>query len=195
MNFTDWLHEPDQGELVRACKALKSNPSEALKLFEDLAKAGSAMSMLYIGYIYSDGLGRARDLNEAEKWFRQAANAGSVSAQYSLGNLYARSKRLGEAREAFAIAGAQDYGPALNQLGRMYAVGSGVEKDLRRARQYLERASAVGHLPGRVALARLLMRNPGSRIDKVRGLLLYVAAWPTILFRLLKEGYASERLR
>ena len=195
MHFEEWLREPDKDQLVRAVTILDSRPADALPIFQNLAKVGSATSMLYVGYIYRDGLGRPADTSEAEKWFRMAADAGSIIAYHSLGNLYGSSKRWRDAREAFAIAGAKDYGPALNQLGRMYAAGLGVEKDARRAIQYFERASAEGHLPGRIALGRLLMRDSGSRIERARGLFLYLVSWPFLFFTLLREGYGSERLR
>jgi TPR repeat protein len=191
----DWRHEPDRDQLAQVVKMLGIHPAEALKVFGNLAKAGSAASMLYIGYIHRDGLGTAADVGEAERWFRMATDAGSISAHYSLGNLYGRLNRMREAREAFAIAGANEYGPALNQLGRMYAVGRGVEKDVRRARQYLERASTVGHLPGRIALARLLVLASDSWSDKARGFVLYLASDPLLFWTLFREGYASEQLR
>jgi TPR repeat protein len=164
-------------------------------MFLTLAKEGSPMSMVYLGYIYMNGIGRPPDIPEAERWFGMAADAGSVEAYYSLGNLYARSNRWREAREAYAIAGAKDYGPALNRLGRMYWWGQGVEKDYSRAKRYLERASEAGHLGGRVALAHLLMRNTDSWKIKVRGLGLYLACWLPVIVAFAKQGESSDRLR
>jgi TPR repeat protein len=195
MYSEDWLHEPKKDQVTQAFKLLRSRPRDALDVFEKLAKAGSPASMFYIGVIYQNGMGCPADISAAEKWFRRAADAGSVTAYYSLGDLYGRSKRWREAREAFAIAGAKEYGPALNRLGRIYAVGRGVEKDVRKARQYLERASAEGNLPGRIALARVLIGHSGNWIDKGRGTLLYLSSWLLVLSTLLFEGYASERLR
>jgi TPR repeat protein len=195
MHPEDWSREPNIDRLERAVRTLQRYPADAQVMFEDLAKSGSPLSMLYIGYIYRDGIGRVADIDEAERWFRKAADAGSVEGYYSLGSLCGRSKRWREAREAFAIAGAKDHGPALHRLGRIYWAGWGVEKDLGRAKRYLERASQAGHLGGRIGLAVLLMRDASSWTTKVRGLALYVSSSLLVICTLFREGEGSDRLR
>jgi TPR repeat protein len=194
MHAEDWARETHKDQVPQAFKLVQTRPAEGLALCERLANAGSATAMVYAGIIYRDGLGRPPDSIEAEKWFRMAADKGTVSAYHFLGCLYGRLNRLQESREAFAIAGAKDYGPALNLLGRIYASGHGVEKNIPRAIQYFERASEVGHLGGRILLARLLMRYPTTWADTVRGLLLYVSWWPSVINTLIREGISSDRL-
>lgn len=52
----------------------------ALPLFKESAKHGSGEAMVYIGYMYGQGLGVTRDSAEAVRWYRKAADAGNKSA-------------------------------------------------------------------------------------------------------------------
>ena len=61
------------------------------------AEAGDADSELQLGLRYSDGEGVARDLAEAVKWFRKAAEQNVAEAQYNLGVCYATG--LGVAKD------------------------------------------------------------------------------------------------
>lgn len=193
--FIDWSHEPDPHDLARAIKILKRDPSTAIAKFESMAQRGSPTSMLYIGYLYRAGIGRAVDLKEAERWYGKAADLGSIRAYYSLGTLYLNLKRPQEAKDVLAIAAAKDYGPALNRLGRMYVVGTGVEKNLERARQYLERASAAGNVFGRAGLSLLLLRHRFGMMSKLRGLFLYFTTYFVLVRTICTEGFSSDRLR
>jgi TPR repeat protein len=59
----------------------------ALKAVKEKADAGDAGSMRYLGTCYANGLGVPRDLDEAKRWFRRAAEAGSQAAREELANL------------------------------------------------------------------------------------------------------------
>lgn len=59
----------------------------ALKAVKEKADAGDAGSMRYLGTCYANGLGVPRDLEEAKRWFRRAAEAGSQAAREELANL------------------------------------------------------------------------------------------------------------
>lgn len=51
------------------------------------ADAGDAGAMRFLGTCYANGLGVSRDLDEAKRWFRKAAEAGSQAAKEELANL------------------------------------------------------------------------------------------------------------
>ena len=59
----------------------------ALKSAKDKADAGDAGSMRYLGTCYAHGLGVPRDVEEAKRWYRKAAEAGSQAAREELANL------------------------------------------------------------------------------------------------------------
>ena len=59
----------------------------SLKSAKDKADAGDAGSMRYLGTCYAHGLGVPRDVEEAKRWYRKAAEAGSQAAREELANL------------------------------------------------------------------------------------------------------------
>ena len=94
----DFAKEPDQGRLYRAYKMLEKDPQKAILELKALVKVHSIMSMIYLGDAYKFGTGVEANLNEAEEWYRLAANAGSLPAHYLLGRLYLNMERYAEAK-------------------------------------------------------------------------------------------------
>jgi hypothetical protein len=193
--FVDWAAEPDHKELAALGQLLTVDAASALPRLMALAERGSTMSMIYIGDSYRCGRGTNVDLEKAENWYRQAADEGSVLGHYDLASLYLTTQRIHQAKGSFEFGARRGYPPALNQLGRMFLSGVGAEKNLEKARAYLERASAAGHIPGKAGLARLLMKRDGSFQTRLRGVLLMVNAQISLWIILSKEGFSSDRLR
>lgn len=193
--FVDWAAEPDHKELTAAGQMLQIDPARTLPRLISLAERGSSTSMVHIGDAHMFGLGTKVDPLEAEKWYRRAADRGSVFGHYDLATLYLTTNRIHEAREGLEFSAARNYAPALNQLGRMYLSGVGAEKDLEKARTYLERASAAGHISGEAGLARLLMKRHWSHLTRLRGVFLMIHAQIFLWVVLIREGFSSERLR
>jgi TonB family protein len=57
--------------------------------YRKLADAGDADGMYYVGWDYENGIGVAKDLDQAVTWYRKAAAAGSEKAKQSLERLSA----------------------------------------------------------------------------------------------------------
>lgn len=57
----------------------------AIQEWRPLAEAGDEQAQYYLGFVHYKGIGVSRDLSEAEKWFRMAAEQGHAFAQLSLG--------------------------------------------------------------------------------------------------------------
>lgn len=64
------------------------NPAAALKVFEAKADQGYPRSQFYLGRIYEEGLGVAKDLSQAFGCYYRAADVGDVAACYRLGKAY-----------------------------------------------------------------------------------------------------------
>lgn len=62
-------------------------------------------------------------------------------------------------------AGLQGLAPALEQLGRYYATGKLVQKDIERAVVYLREAGSLGNLKAQIHLAELFLEGHGSPYD------------------------------
>jgi TPR repeat protein len=196
MSYIDWEKEPDTPELLTAWKLIDSRLHEAFHRLEALAERGSATSMALIGDIYHYGRsGHFIDRREAEKWLRKGAALGSAMSCYFLSRLLVEARRYDEVPELLRTAIAQGYAPAMNLLGRLYWAGAGVEKDIERARHYLERAAAKGSLMAKAGLAALGRRHPRSRSDKIKGYLFLVLGIGELLTIIFTEGPSSEKLQ
>jgi hypothetical protein len=84
--------------------------------------------------LYYEGQGITQDFNQAEKWYRQAAERGNAEAQSKLGFLYYKGEgvpqHFGEAAYWSRKAAERGNINAQNNLARMYFQGEGVERDL-----------------------------------------------------------------
>jgi hypothetical protein len=75
------------------------------------AEAGDATSQHNLGVMYANGMGVARNDQEAARWYRQAAEQGHASSQFNLGLIYAEGKGVTrddqEAVKWFSLAAEQ----------------------------------------------------------------------------------------
>lgn len=164
-------------------------------MLERLADRGSPMSMVYLGHAHEVGKGLPIDNNEAEKWYRHAAESGSVFAYYCLGRLFLREKRYDDARTAFELAEADGDAPSIYYLGEIYRRGWGVERDLERAKKYFTRAAANGHLVSRGALAVMREREKSGISAWLRArLAALIYAWKAVGIG-SRNGESDYRIR
>jgi len=71
---------------------LQGDYATALKKFEPLAESGHAESQHYLGAIYAEGSGVAKDTQAAIKWYLKAAQQGNREAQTQLEKIYAHRR-------------------------------------------------------------------------------------------------------
>ena len=193
-NRIDWTKEPDQVELRRAYDLRATDSTQALVALKALADRGSMMSMMYIAEIYRNGKETSVDLDEAQKWLRRAIQNGSVPASYELGRMLFEFKNYPQSKEAFEIGETHNFAPSINMLGTMYLNGIGVEKNLTRARELLERASSLGHVFAKRNLAGLLVRGADGPHGFFRGVRLFLVAIKDTLVVVCSSPF-SDRLR
>lgn len=128
---------------------------EALKWFRKAAAQGDDGAKREIGNAYENGIGVAQDLREAIGWYRQVADReikpvpglddySVFNAQICLGNLYAKQQNFDEAKKWYTRAAEQGLTSAQLDLGRRYANGAGIGKDLVRAYMWLNLAASAG---------------------------------------------------
>jgi hypothetical protein len=83
--------------------------------------------------MYYNGEGVIQDYNEAEKWFRKAAEQEWSEAQFNLGMMYSKGEGVPqdykEAVKWFTKAAEQGLSKAQFNLGTMYGDGKGVIED------------------------------------------------------------------
>ena len=187
--------EPNVPRLLRAHKLLCDHPDLALNEYKALAGLGSLSAMVHLGDGFERGKHWPSNTEEAERWYRQAADRGLLAGYYYLGRLYLKLGRYDDAFADFRHAAAADYPPALHWLGRMYFFGTGVPKDIQKSRSYLERAGNGGNLLARILLAKLLVQHAASFGERVRGFYLRWSCVGQAFFVLAFEGKSSERFK
>jgi TPR repeat protein len=189
-----WENEPDMAGARDAHDLLASNPIEALKKLRLLAERGSRMSMVYLGDAHEKGIGTKPSLLQAQIWYERAAQGGSVFGSYKLGRYYFKLKNYEKAAEALKIGASREYMPCIIQLGRMHLRGQGVEKDIGKALDCLERASKHNYAFAKHDLAALLIRGVRGPAQRLRGILLYFGGLKDLFIATMIEK-SDERLR
>ena len=126
-----------------------ADPAKRLALLGALAEKGEAAAQYQLFILY--GLGRPGDLPKnpslALKWLRSSAEQGDPDAQRDLAQVYRHyAAEFGlptdnvKARQWAELASAQGSSQAQMTLYFIYKMGSGVPRNLDRARTYLEDA-------------------------------------------------------
>ncbi|MBX3499618.1 MAG: SEL1-like repeat protein [Alphaproteobacteria bacterium] len=117
----------------------------ALQLWSARALRGEASAQVNLGWMHARGQGTPRNLAEAIRWFRLAAEAGDASAQTTLGVMYAGGRGLPrddvEAIKWFRLAAAQGRAVAQAALAEMDAEGRGAPLQVGRSVREVEPAS------------------------------------------------------
>ena len=131
-------------------------------------------AQLELAFAYLNGSSAApRDLATALRWFRQAADAGSVTAQCMVGDFY-RDGTGGVAKDGkqahawyakTAHADAPCASKSQYELYRLYEAGHGVRRDLPAALRWLQEAALAGNPSAQKALGQNYARGYGVPQD------------------------------
>lgn len=148
----------------------------AFAVYEELAKLGDPQCQVFLGWMYSEGLGALQDRQEALAWFRRAASLGSKEGAFYCGKSALASRNYSEALDWFRKAAVQEYGPALLWLGLAHVRGLGVDVDQRKGVAFLERASSTGNFPARRELAVLMIKGHLGIVRIPEGIVRFVYA-------------------
>lgn len=191
----EWREEPQAPELWNALQLARSDPNAGLSVLQAMAEQGSRLSMVFLGEMLSTGRHKAIvDINKGEYWLREAAKRGSIEGKYFLAK---HLQRIGSSSEAFDIymsMAGEKFSPALYNVGYMYYMGDGVERDLLKAISFFRMASRFGHLHAEHWLSHLLIRNDLGLISKFEGVIRRIVFFvPFVAFLLFRPD--SDRLR
>ena len=111
-------------------------------------------------------MGVLPDDEQAELWFRRAAEAGHDFSQYALGKLLQSQKRMEEAVSCYEKAAVQGNNYAAYRLGRMYLEGTDVPKDTAKAVEYLTNAAQEGNQYAQYTLGKLYLAGADVGQDR-----------------------------
>ena len=144
-----------------------------------LANNGDVEAMDTLGAAYEDGeddedfgiLGIEKDLEEAVKWYRKAAEQGYARAQYNLGHCYEYGKGVEkneiETVKWYRKAAEQGYAVAQNGFGFCYDNGTGVEKNEVEAVKWYRKAAEQGYADAQYCLGGCYFIENGVKKNEV----------------------------
>ena len=125
-----WDSDWQMAEIYQSAKEVLEeyeNPeeekAEQVQVLEQLWQRGFSLAAYQLGKCWRDGRGVLPDDEQAELWFRRAADAGYDFAQYALGKLLQSQNRMDEAVSWYEKAAAQGNSCAAYRLGKLYLEG------------------------------------------------------------------------
>jgi len=122
-----------------------------LPAFIALANTGNLRAQWVVGQAYLDGVDVERDLREARRWLRPAADRGEPRAQTSLGLIYSLQGNPSAAEDWYRRAADQGIAMAQHNLANLYQVW----RDYDRAMRWYRRAADQGFMPAQVGIGFL----------------------------------------
>ena len=143
----------------------EAEKAEQVQILEQLWQRGFSLAAYQLGKCWRDGMGVLPDDEQAELWFRRAADAGYDFAQYALGKLLQSQRRVGEAVFWYERAAAQGNSYAAYRLGKMYLQGEDVPKDVPKAVAYLTDSAEQGNQYAQYVLGKLYLTGQDVKQD------------------------------
>ena len=165
---------------------------ENLKL---AALAGDSSAQLLFGDRFANGDGVAKDLKEALRWYRLAAEQGNTKAQTNLGLIYSLgtfiedpklppppptttsfrpvAQDFKEALIWYRLAAEQGYAPAQSNLAEMYSCGQGVPQNDKESLKWYRAAAEQGEVKAQRTLGKMYYEGLRVRQDYLEALRWY----------------------
>ncbi len=141
----------------------------AFQVYLELGYKGYDEAQIMVGWSYLFALGVPKDLAEAIKWIRKAADTGNPKAAWYLGRIYCDLEDFEETRRWFELSAEKDFGPGVYRLGQLYYHGVGVPKSKAKAFEIFERGARAGNLRCQAIYARGLMVGYAGLSGIVKG--------------------------
>jgi uncharacterized protein len=151
-------------QVMAAAQGLDALPFEK-KL--QLAKVGDPDARIAVAEAYEKGDGVALSAAEAAKWYRQAALAGSMEAQFRLAKLVSKGapglkSDKSTAYKLFLTAAQKGHAPSQNEVGLMLQNGVGIAKDEKVAVDWYRKAADQGLATAENNLGVMLLNAQGA---------------------------------
>ena len=155
-------------EVLEEYENPESEKAERVQVLEQLWERGFTLAAYQLGKCWRDGRGVLPDDEQAELWFRRAAEAGYDFAQYALGKLLQGQNRTNEAVSWYEKAAAQGNSWAAYQMGKLYLHGETVPKDALKALTYLADSAEQGNQYAQYTLGKLYLTGQDVKQDRER---------------------------
>ena len=130
-------------------------PDQAVAIWRPLAAKGQANAAYNLGQAYKLGRGVPADLAQAQRFYEQAARAGHLEAQTSLGLMLFQGGDKSGALRWLKTAADRGEPRAMLVYGTALFNGDGIKEDRVRAYALVSRAAAQGLSPARSTLEEM----------------------------------------
>jgi TPR repeat protein len=164
------------------------------------AESGDRGAQNTLGMFYEFGLGPAvlsKDMGEAIKWYRKAAEEGFGLAQLKLGGIYKEGKGVPqdyrEAAKWYRMAAEAGWASAQTSLADLYAEGHGVFQSYVEAAKWYRMAAEQGDAGGQMDLGTLYFEGKGVPKDSVLAHMWLNLAAAGTKFEELRRGIVEMR--
>ncbi len=144
------------GESYYLGESVKQDLEEAFRLFSSGAELDNVICQYYLGECYRKGQGVKADEVAALKWYKKAADQGHVISKKIVEDH--RNKAILEDQTPFATfekSARAGNAQSMYIVGRYYEDGIGIEKDLKKAKEWYMKAKKRGNSAARRALEAL----------------------------------------
>ena len=113
-------------------------------LLQKTAHQGDPTAMFILGRKYKEGINVEKNIDQSIEWLIKSAEKGDARAQELLGSIFLNEtlfKNTNLALYWYKLSAQQDNPVAQLQIAEVYANGIGVEKNLKLAAHWLEKAN------------------------------------------------------
>lgn len=157
--------------------SLQKNSEHALQIWKairnkiiSMAQNRDTTAENILAHMFQHGLGVKKSYERAIKWYRKAADQGSIPAQYYLGRMYQYGWGVDlsdtKAVNCYRLAANQGYAPAQFSLGQSYQYGWGVKQSAENAAKWLRKAADQGYAPAQNNLGCLYESGHGVALSE-----------------------------
>jgi hypothetical protein len=127
-----------------------------------LAKAGDDVARIAVAEAYEQGRGTRPDLAEAARWYREAALANNLEAQFRLAKLVAVGadglrQDLPTATKLLELAAGKGHAGAQYEYARSVEAGRGLARDHATALAWFQKSAEQGYGPAENALGMIYL--------------------------------------
>ncbi len=170
MIFPDGSPTPEGG-VKEALDAYKRGEfAEAIKRFTAEADRGDKEAQFALGRIYQEGSGVAQSLQNAEKFYRKAAEQGHANAQSNLAIVLLNTQRGEEGVTWLKKAAKGGASRAMVLLGNLLLTGTGMTKNAEEAKKWLDQAAEQGDADAYESLSLMHDTGEGAKKDPAKAL-------------------------
>lgn len=157
----NWL-----GGIYLRGQTLKRDPKEAHKWLLKAAEHGLCRAQRTLGEMYFYGNGIRKDENKALKWFMKAAKQNDPESKFYIGQIFAKRGKCLKALEFYKKSALQGNPFALVCLADMYSQGKGVEKNIKKAKDFYKRIKRLDANEAIIAYFYIKTGKPDEALEE-----------------------------